>query len=173
MTMKDFLMMKNIRKAVNVLSTVALLTSFFPLFFWNRLEGVPIPVHFGAGGIPDRWGNMTSFLILCVIAVLAYAFFMVCQRSPGIMNLLEMSPSRNRPVRPGAIEAAKDMASYLCLVCMLFFSCSGNIGLAVALGKASSMPAWIYLALAAALVLSITVSAVRIVLANSRKSGAE
>ena len=67
------------------------------------------------------------------------------------------------PAFPGNYEPSGDV----------FFSCSGNIGLAVALGKASSMPAWIYWALAAALVLSITVSAVRIVLANSRKSGAE
>ena len=62
--------MKQLRKIFNIVSAAVLLASFYPLLFWNRLEGVRIPTRFGIDGMPDRWGDMTSLLILCVIALL-------------------------------------------------------------------------------------------------------
>ena len=86
--------MKQLRKIFNIVSAAVLLASFYPLLFWNRLEGVRIPTRFGMDGMPDRWGNMTSLLILCVIATAAYVFFLACQRAPQLMNTLERSRRR-------------------------------------------------------------------------------
>ena len=56
--------MKSLRKIFNIVSAAALLASFYPLLFWNRLEGARIPTRFGMDGMPDRWGDMTSLLII-------------------------------------------------------------------------------------------------------------
>ena len=133
--------MKQLRKIFNIVSAAVLLASFYPLLFWNRLEGVRIPTRFGIDGMPDRWGNMTSLLILCVIATAAYVFFLACQRAPQLMNTLEPEPAK---ITPGVSSAVKDFISHLCLVCMLLHSSVSNSGLAVALGKAQAMPSWIY-----------------------------
>ena len=140
--------MKSLRKIFNIVSAAVLLTSFYPLLLWNRLEGVRIPTRFGLDGTPDRWGNMTSLLILCVIATAAYVFFMACQRAK---------------ITPGVSSAVKDFISHLCLVCMLLHSSISNSGLAVALGKAQAMPSWIYAVLLALIVIAAVVLIVRVI----------
>ena len=115
--------MKQLRKIFNIVSAAVLLTSFYPLLLWNRLEGVRIPTRFGMDGMPDRWGDMTSLLILCVIASAAYVFFLACQRAPQLMNTLEPEPAK---ITPGVSSAVKDFISHLCLVCMLLHSRTGG-----------------------------------------------
>lgn len=154
--------MKQLRKIFNIVSAAVLLTSFYPLLFWNRLEGVRIPTRFGLDGTPDRWGNMTSLLILCVIATAAYVFFLACQRAPQLMNTLEPEPAK---ITPGVSSAVKDFISHLCLVCMLLHSSISNSGLAVALGKAQAMPSWIYAVLLALIVIAAVVLIVRVIVA--------
>lgn len=152
--------MKSLRKIFNIVSAAVLLTSFYPLLLWNRLEGVRIPTRFGLDGTPDRWGNMTSLLILCVIATAAYVFFLACQRAPQLMNTLEPEPEK---ITPGLSFAVKDFISHLCLVCMLLHSSISNFGLAVALGKAQAMPSWIYAVLLALIVIAAVVLIVRVI----------
>ena len=154
--------MKQLRKIFNIVSAAVLLTSFYPLLFWNRLEGARIPTRFGLDGMPDRWGDMTSLLILCVIATAAYVFFLSCQRAPQLMNTLEPEPAK---ITPGVSSAVKDFISHLCLVCMLLHSSISNSGLAVALGKAQAMPSWIYAVLLALIVLAAIVQTVRVIVA--------
>ena len=154
--------MKSLRKIFNIVSAAVLLTSFYPLLFWNRLEGARIPTRFGLDGMPDSWGNMTSLLILCVIATAAYVFFLACQRAPQLMNTLEPEPEK---ITPGLSFAVKDFISHLCLVCMLLHSSISNFGLAVALGKAQAMPSWIYAVLLALIVIAAVVLIVRVIVA--------
>ena len=131
--------MKSLRKIFNIVSAAALLASFYPLLFWNRLEGVLIPTRFGIDGMPDRWGNMTSLLILCVIATVAYVFFLACQRAPQLMNTLEPEPAK---ITPGVSSAVKDFISHLCLVCMLLHSSISNSGLAGCFIRPFPIPDW-------------------------------
>jgi len=152
--------MKQLRKIFNIVSAAVLLASFYPLLFWNRLEGVLIPTRFGLDGMPDRWGDMTSLLILCVIATAAYVFFLACQRAPQLMNTLEPEPEK---ITPGLSFVVKDFISHLCLVCMLLHSSISNFGLAVALGKAQAMPSWIYAVLLALIVIAAVVLIVRVI----------
>ena len=154
--------MKQLRKIFNIVSAAVLLTSFYPLLFWNRLESARIPTRFGLDGTPDRWGNMTSLLILCVIATAAYVFFMACQRAPQLMNTLEPEPAK---ITPGVSFAVKDFISHLCFVSMLLHSSISNSGLAVALGKAQAMPSWIYAVLLALIVIAAVVLTVRVIVA--------
>ena len=156
--------MKQLRKIFNIVSAAALLASFYPLLFWNRLEGARIPTRFGMDGMPDRWGDMTSLLILCVIATAAYVFVLAWQRAPQLMNTLEPEPAK---ITPGVSSAVKDFISHLCLVCMLLHSSISNSGLAVALGKAQAMPSWFYAVLLALIVVEAVGLVVRVFVAGA------
>ena len=103
--------MKSLRKIFNIVSAAVLLASFYSLLFWNRLEGARIPTRFGIDGMPDSWGNMTSLLILCVIATAAYVFFLACQRArcfirPSPIPDWRSLSERRRPCRPGFTQCS-------------------------------------------------------------------
>ena len=73
---------KNMMALYEVLSIIALVAVFLPVFFAGSLaEGVAVPIHFDIMGRVDSWGEKSSFIELPVMALIVYVGFSYLQRS--------------------------------------------------------------------------------------------
>ena len=72
---------------LNKLAFVFLAVSFFPLFLWEKMEGVEMPVHINLlTGIPDNWGGREFLFLLWGVAIAMHLLLLLCSKRPGIIN---------------------------------------------------------------------------------------
>jgi hypothetical protein len=118
---------------------------------WNRLPQ-RIPIHFGADGLPNRWTNDRSellifFLIPFFLTLMLYGFGALIpffRRNPQWVNIpnkkkfLELPAERQEPFWACLQELFPTMAA----AANLLLACAIRGTLEVALGKAERLPWW-------------------------------
>jgi uncharacterized membrane protein len=57
----------------------------FAVAVWRDIPA-RVPVHFGASGLPDAWGDRAGLLLLLVIGVVLFAALSVVERLPQLAN---------------------------------------------------------------------------------------
>ena len=72
---------------LNKLAFVFLAVSFFPLFLWEKMEGLEIPVHINLfTGVPDNLGSREFLFLMWGVAVVLYLLMLLCCKYPAMVN---------------------------------------------------------------------------------------
>ena len=144
---------------LNKLAFVFLAVSFFPLFLWEKMEGVEMPVHINLfTGIPDNWGNREFLYLLWGVAVVMHLLLLLCCKYPGMVNYpVKTRKEDMHKIYPLGVVMAQRMNFIL----MLLFAVMINCASFMALGYIARFPIhfmWIILAYMLFAVIRFTVS---------------
>jgi uncharacterized membrane protein len=75
-----------VERALTAAGAVVLLSWIaFAIAVWGKIPA-RVPVHFGASGLPDAWGDRPSLLLLPVLGVVLFAVLSAVERLPQLYN---------------------------------------------------------------------------------------
>jgi uncharacterized membrane protein len=103
--------------ALEILSVLGLLLSYyFLLSSWSSLPD-KIPTHFGFDGAPDAWGSKMTLLLMPILATVIFAILTVLSRFPHTYNypwrLTEQNAERQYRLARMLLTAVKMEVIYL------------------------------------------------------------
>lgn len=121
---------------------IALVVIIFMLFYVRtNYPGLPeqIPVHFGADGQPDSWGNKSSLLVLSLLTLVLYAGLKVLEKFPHYYNYLTTITEANAAFQ---YLNARKMIGFLKTEIVLVFAYIQWGTIAVVKGSITGMGFW-------------------------------
>ena len=110
----------------------------FAVAVWGKIPA-RVPVHFGASGLPDAWGDRPSLLLLPVIGVVLFAVLSVVERIPQLANYpVAVTPENAKALyRLGRQLVATLRLTMTSILAYIFWA-----SVRVAQGEARGLSAW-------------------------------
>lgn len=134
---------------LEVVSVLALVGTWVPMFYYGALKGVQVPRHYNLAGVIDGWGGREFILVLAIITTVLYAIFTLCEKRPQCINSWKLKKEHYIPL---VYNFCKQIKCWLML--MLFYINFTSLG--IAMGFVKGMMSWIIYVLLGLMFLSLT-----------------
>lgn len=135
---------------LEILSLLALIWAFVPVFFMNKLgESVLIPIHFNAAGHVDGWGETHFLWINALMSLGFYLLFLLSDRFYKIMNFpVKITPENADDLYRTGVR----MMRHVKFLIILLIAYINNSSFALAMGDRFAMDPYFLSAVFALLV---------------------
>ena len=144
---------------LEIISLVALLWAFYPLFFYGRIgEDMLIPIHYNVAGEIDGWGGRHFLWIIPLIALVFYIGLSLFEKFYKRAGYTLKATEKNAQY---LYRQRVRFSRHMKVLSLLVFACLNNSSYAIAIGKGSGLNRFVIILLMGGLLLSVLIFYVR------------